>query len=115
MIQKNFLRACNFYVSEWHLLAAMLPFVRDELKYKNRVVVISQDDLKDSMLKLMHKIDVKFYNSNGIQDVFWCKDYESLEIGNDINPANIFIQGTVEYIEEVNSFLEVKFQKYYFE
>ena len=29
------IKACNFYVSEWHLFAALLPYVREELKNKN--------------------------------------------------------------------------------
>lgn len=112
-MKTGFMKACNFYVSEWHLLAAMLPFIRDELKFKNQVIVVSQDNLKDGIFKLINKIDIQFYNQNGIQDIFWCKDYEELDIDNGVNPTNIFIQGTIDYIEEVNCYLERKFNKIY--
>ena len=111
MIQTGFLKACNFYVSEWHLLAAMLPFVRDELKFKNQVIILSQDNLKKGILNLIQKINVQFYNTNGIHDVVWCRDYEEVEIENEINPSNIFIQGTIEFINEANQYLEEKFRK----
>lgn len=113
MIRTGFMKACNFYVSEWHLFAAMLPFIRDELKFNNQVIVVSQDNLKGGMTKLMSKIEIHFYNEKGIQEVIWCKDYEELEIENGVNPTNIFIQGTIEYIEEVNTYLKNKFAKIY--
>lgn len=113
MIRTGFMKACNFYVSEWHLFAAMLPFIRDELKFNNQVIVVSQDNLKSGMTKLMGKIEIHFYNAKGIQDVIWCKDYERLEIENGVNPTNIFIQGTIEYIDEVNAYLKNKFSKIY--
>lgn len=112
-MQKGLLKACNFYVSEWHLLAAMLPFVRDELKFENQVIIISQDNLKKGILNLIQKINVQFYNTNGIHDVVWFRDYEELEIENEVNPSNIFIQGTIEFIDEANQYLEEKFRKIY--
>ena len=113
MIRTGFLKACNFYVSEWHLFAAMLPFIRDELKMNHQVIIVSQDNLKSEMAKIMCKIEIHFYNLNGIQDVIWCKDYESLEMENSVNPTNIFVQGTIEYIDEVNDYLKNKFAKIY--
>ena len=99
------IKACNFYVSEWHLYAAMLPFVRDELKYNNKVVIISQDNLMIGINNLVNKIDIKFYNKNGINDIKWIRNIEELDVNSEINPINIFVQGTEEYIKKVNSYL----------
>lgn len=113
MVHTGFIKACNFYVSEWHLLAAMLPFVRDELKIKNRVVILSQDSLKEGMRRIMEKIEIPFYNSNGIEAIEWCQDYEKIEIQGAVQPIDIFVQGTVNYIDEVNQYLERKLKKVY--
>ena len=99
------IKACNFYVSEWHLYAAMLPFVRDELNYNNKVVIISQDNLMIGIKNLVNKIDIKFYNKNGINDINWIKDIDELDISSEINPINIFVQGTEDYINNVNCYL----------
>jgi hypothetical protein len=95
------------------LFAAMLPFVRDELKFKNKIIIISQDNLMLGLKKMVDKIEVKFYNENGIEDIKWIRDVEELDIQNEINPINIFIQGTVEYIDEINGYIDMKFKNVY--
>lgn len=107
------IKACNFYVSEWHLYAAMLPFVRDELKFENNVIIISQDNLMLGINKLINKIDVKFYNPNGINDIKWIKDINELDIDSGINPTDIFVQGTEDYINEINDYLNIKMKNIY--
>lgn len=113
MLQIGFIKACNFYVSEWHLFATMLPFIRDELKFENQVAIISQDNLKYGMKKMMDKVDIHFYNQNGIKDVMWYKNYQELEIESSVNPINIFVQGTVEYINEANQYINECYSKIY--
>ena len=69
--------------------------------------------MQNGIIKLINKIDIRFYNPNGIQDIIWCRDFEELQIENNVNPTNIFIQGTREYIDEVNTYLDANFQKIY--
>ena len=113
IIFTGLIKACNFYVSEWHLYAAMLPFVRDELKFENKVIIVSQDNLMLGINKLIDKIDVKFYNKNGINDIRWIRDIEELDINSGVNPTNIFIQGTEDYINEINEYLAIKLKNVY--
>lgn len=113
IILTRLIKACNFYVSEWHLYAAMLPFVRDELKFENKVIIISQDNLMVGMNQLVNKIDIKFYNENGINDIKWIRDIDELDVSSSINPTDIFIQGTEEYINEINVFLDLKLKNVY--
>lgn len=112
-IKTGTLKACNFYVSEWHLYAAMLPFVRDELKFQNKVIIVSQDNLMTGINKLVDKIDIKFYNENGIDDIVWVRTLEELEINSGINPTDIFIQGTEEFINEINDCLSITLKNIY--
>lgn len=112
-ILTGLIKACNFYVSEWHLYAAMLPFVRDELKFENKVIIVSQDNLMIGINSLINKIDINFYNKNGINDIEWIRDVEQLDINSEINPINIFVQGTEEYISEMNDYLAEKLKSVY--
>lgn len=84
----------------------MLPFIRKELSINNKIFIISQDNLILGLSKLMEKIDIKLQNEKGINEINWIKDVEELEIENEINPINIFIQGTVDYIDETNSYVD---------
>lgn len=91
----------------------MLPFVRDELKFENKVVIISQDNLMLGMNKLVDKIDIKFYNRDGINAIKWIRDIEELDVNSSINPTDIFIQGTEDYINEINTYLNLKLKNIY--
>ena len=44
MRENKIIKACNFYVSEWHLFAALLPYIREELSKKNEIIIISNDN-----------------------------------------------------------------------
>lgn len=110
---KSITKACNFYVSEWHLFAAILPFARDEFRVENKIMIISQDDLATGLKKFVDKIDVNFYNEKGIKDIKWINDITELDIKSEINPINIFVQGTVDYINKINAYIEINFEKIY--
>lgn len=98
------IKACNFYVSEWHLFAALLPYVREELKNKNKVLVISQDKLENGMKGLVKRLNLHFENEKGIDEVEWFNDEFILEIKEE-KAVNIVVQGTMEFIKEINSYL----------
>lgn len=91
----------------------MLPFVRDELKFENKVIIISQDNLMSGMNQLIDKIDIKFYNKNGINDIKWIRDIDELDVNSGVNPTDIFIQGTEDYINEMNEYLQIKLKNIY--
>ena len=62
MGENQMIKACNFYVSQWHLFAALLPYVRDELKKKHKIMFVTQDNLEQGIKKLVAKLNLKFEN-----------------------------------------------------
>lgn len=99
------IKACNFYVSEWHLFAALLPYVREELKQKNKIVVISQDKLESGMKNLVKRLNLHFDNEKGIDEISWFNEEFVMEIKEEQNPVSIVVQGTMEFIKEINTYL----------
>ena len=99
-------KACNFYVSEWHLFAALLPYLKNQLKEKNKIVIISQDNLKNGIEELVKKIDIKFENENGLGDISWLNENFMLEIKDEYSPINIIVRGTLEFITDINKYLK---------
>lgn len=110
---QKMIKACNFYVSEWHLFAALLPYVRDELKQKNKVMVISQDKLEKGMKHLVNKLNLKFENEKGLDDVKWLSEEFVLELKEEEEPVTIVIQGTIEFVKEINMYIEQKISPLY--
>lgn len=107
------IKACNFYVSEWHLFAALLPYIRDELKVKNKVMVISQDKLEKKMKHLVKKLNLRFENEKGLDDIKWLSEEFVIEMKEESDPVTIIIQGTIEFINEINLYIEQKIATIY--
>ena len=107
------IKACNFYVSEWHLFAALLPYIRDELKVKNKIMVISQDKLEKGMKHLVKKLNLRFENEKGLDDIKWLSEEFVLEMNEETEPVTIIVQGTLEFINEINSYIEQKISPLY--
>lgn len=109
------IKACNFYVSEWHLFAALLPYIRDELKQKHKIVVISQDRLENGMKTLVKKLNIRFENENGINEITWLNEALVMDIREECVPVTIIVQGTMEFISEVNNYLTQRLEPLYAE
>lgn len=106
------IKACNFYVSEWHLFAALLPYIREELKLKNKVVVVSQDNLEKGMKSLVKRLNLHFENERGIDDITWLDEDFFEEIREEVGPATIVVQGTMEFISDINMYIQDKLENY---
>ena len=113
MVKKQMTKACNFYVSQWHLFAALLPYIRDELKNNNQIIFISQDNLEKGLNQLVSKLNLKFENKNGINDVIWLDENFKLDIKVEKRPIDIIVQGTVNFIKDINSYIDNNFKKIY--
>lgn len=109
------IKACNFYVSEWHLFAALLPYVREELKQKNKIVVISQDKLEKGMKNLVKKLNIRFENEHGIDEIAWLNEDFVMELREECVPVNVVVQGTMEFITEINNYLKQRLLPLYAE
>lgn len=110
---QKMIKACNFYVSEWHLFAALLPYIRDELKKKNKIMVISQDKLEKGMKHLVKKLNLRFENEKGLDDIKWLSEEFVLEMNEEIEPVTIVVQGTMEFVQEINIYIEQKISPLY--
>ena len=92
---QKMIKACNFYVSEWHLFAALLPYIREELKCRNKIMVISQDKLEKGMKQLVKKLNIRFENEKGLDDIKWLSDEFVLKMLEETNPVTIVVQDTL--------------------
>lgn len=105
MEEQKVIKACNFYVSEWHLFAALLPYLKEELKERNKIVFIAQDNLEKGLKELVNKLSIKFANENGIEDITWLNENFLIELKENIDPINIIVQGTLEFVTKINNYL----------
>lgn len=108
----NIIRICNFYISEWHLVMMLLPYIKENIN-NNIVTTFLEKNVEENVKVLLSKINVNNEMKEKIEKINWkCTDET-----NDINLASItnnekrkliIISGSMEYVNKINKKLEDK-------
>ena len=107
-------RLCSFYVSEWHLVTMILPYINKELNEKANITTILENNIEDNIKTLIQKLNLK--NKKEILGIDWksCQDIKYSELSKKFDKLIknkgttniIFISGGKEYIDLVNKNIE---------
>lgn len=104
-------KICSFYASDYHFEMIALPYMCKSLEENKDVIILTENNLSDTMKKLLSKINLKDDKKEAILNLDW--DNNDLnkfkKIKSDIeNNKNmvIFIKGKENYIKNANQNLE---------
>ena len=103
-------KLCSFYVSEWHLVTMILPYINKKLNEKANITAILENNIENNIKTLISKLNlqnenkilkINWKNSNGFK---YSKISEKLEklIKEKSSTNIIFINGNKNYIDLVN-------------
>lgn len=105
---------CSFYISEWHLVTMMLPYINKQLNEKANIITFLENNIEKNIHTLISKLNLK--NEKEVLKIDWKKTegIKYSEIEKKINLDNevdsiIFISGSKNYIESVHENLKRKF------
>ncbi len=104
-------KLCSFYVSDWHLVTMLLPYISKKVNEEAKIATILEKDLKQNIVTLVEKLNLK--NKEEILNLNWNKNERIKNILNELNEKQefiIFINGSKEFIERQNIKLEKYFQ-----
>lgn len=103
-------KLCSFYVSEWHLVTMILPYINKELNEKANIVTVLEKDIEENIKLLTSKLNLK--DEKGILEIDWKANEEvndsklNQKLRSTIQRENnyniIFVNGTKGYIDSVN-------------
>lgn len=108
MKKKSF---CSFYVSEYHLLTILLPYINEQISNFKNVEVILENDMIDYVRKYLKRNEM--FNMSKIIKLNWKKTKkDAVEIKEDTDVVIIcgkegFIENVSEKIEERENVKEV--------
>ena len=96
-------KLCSFYVSDWHLVTMLLPYINKKINEESKIAIVLEKDLQENIVKLVEKLNIK--NKEKILNLNWKKanDKERIFNNNDYNDKIIIINGTKEFIEKKNT------------
>ena len=100
-------KAYMFYVSDYHFEMIGLLNIKKELNEKRKVIILTQNDLKESVETVISKINIKEEEKNKIEKIDWTKDevskYEDIRRASiEDEKLSIYIKGDEEYIKKQN-------------
>ena len=110
---QNIEKLCSFYVSEWHLVTMLLPYINSKLEENAKVITILENDIEENIKILVKKLNLK--NEKEILEIRWkninLKKYGDIEniLKKEIRITEeniILINGCKDYIKRNNENIE---------
>lgn len=104
-------KVCAFYASDYHFEMMTLPYISKKLDESKKVVILSENDLNDTINVLIERTNLKTDKKNKILNLNWNNnDLEKFRMISE-NVKNqeetiIFVKGRENYINNVNKNIE---------
>ena len=105
--KRNLTKFCSFYVSDWHLVTMLLPYINEKIEKKAKVATILEKDIEKNITTLLERLNLK--NKEEILKINWKKNNK---IKNEITNLKedqeiiILINGNKKFIEKENQNLK---------
>lgn len=115
ILKNNIERLCSFYVSDWHLVTMLLPYINKQINEKANIITVLENNIEENVKTLVSKLNLK--NKNEILKLDWTekkisKYSEIKEIMKYLKKGNIenivFINGKKDYVDIIDK----NFNKY---
>ena len=103
--EKKIKNICNFYVSDYHLEIMLLPYISKKIDNEEKVIIIKEKDLRDSLKIVIDRINIEEHKKEKIVNLKW----NSQKLENIIENTNIILIGSSKFIN--NKILELKEKK----
>lgn len=100
-------KSCLFYVSDYHFEMISLPYIKENVKNNNKIIVISENDLQETIRKVVSQINLDEEERERILNIDWKNDdfnkFKEIKKANEEEKDTIiFIKGKENYINNVN-------------
>ena len=98
---------CLFFASDYHFEMISLPYINKSIKNNKEVIVISENDLENTINKLLLQVNLEDDEKDKILKIDWKNnDFDKFK---EIKAANedgkdtlIFVKGRENYIDNMN-------------
>ena len=82
ILKNNIEKLCSFYVSDWHLVTMLLPYINKQINEKANIITILENDIEENIKTLIKRLNLK--NEEKILNLNWKKTngikYSEIEI-----------------------------------
>ena len=108
-IKNNTEKLCSFYVSDWHLVTMLLPYINEKLNEKANIITVLENDMEQNIKTILTRVNLK--NEKQILNLDWKKSNgkKYVEVAQKLKRLLkkeenniILINGVKKYIDCVN-------------
>ena len=92
---------CCFYVSDFHLEMILLPYIKNNIS-KSKIIIFTQDNLKDSVKLLLERTNFNNEDKNKILNLNWSDNIKEEITKEKVQKSTVIINGDINYIEQMN-------------
>lgn len=106
-VQKsNLTKLCSFYVSDWHLVTMLLPYINKKINEQAKIATILEKDIQENIKVLLEKLNLK--NKEKIEQINWTNEQRKNIFSNIENSKEIIIivNGGKDFIKNKNEKIE---------
>ena len=106
-MEKTKEKTCVFFASDYHFEMITLPFIEENLRNNKKIIVLTENDLEDTIKNLISKVNLKEEKKEKIFKIDWKNNdlKKFKEIKKEVENKEdliIFIKGKENYIKNVN-------------
>ena len=100
-------KLCLFFASDYHFEMISLPYINENLKKDNNVIIMTENDLNGTVDKLLSRVNLTEEEKEKITKIDWNNDdvskFKEIKSANKSNKETIiFVKGKENYIDTVN-------------
>ena len=104
-------KICSFFASDYHFEMITLPYMCKSLEENKDVVILTENDLKETMENLLSKMNLKEDKKDAVLKLDWNNNdlnkFKKIKNNADNNKEMVvFIKGKENYIKNANQNLE---------
>ena len=101
-------KICMFFASDYHFEMISVPYINKNLKNNKNVIVITENDLNQTIEEFLSKVNIKEEEKNSIRKLDWKNDDENKlnelkNLANEKRDTVVFIKGEENFISNINS------------
>ena len=102
-------KICSFYVSKWHLVTMVLPYINKNLNEGIEIKTFLEEDFSEYIKKVLDRLNIKEEGKENILKINWNKSVKNDELEDKIinltEKTLIIVNGSNNYIENINNMI----------
>lgn len=97
-------KICSFYVSDFHLITILLPYINEKILEEKEIITILQNDVSKSIKRYLKSVKNLNIEKERILDIGWkeIKKMKNLKFEEKV----IIISGEESFVKDVNEEIE---------